>query len=123
MEHECKLTDFLEVESVFLHIIKSAISVTPSICKLYTALSLAGNNNTFYIKEKWEREAGIELTEETWVDIWKFQWITSNSMDWREHCWKNIILYFKTHCQEKYQDINMTCWTQCGSTGANDAPS
>ena len=121
IEHECKLTDFSDVESEFHRIVKSAISTTPSnsISRLYTALSLASNNNTIYIKEKWEREAGIELSGDTWTEIWNFQWTTSNSMDWREHCWKNIVRFFRTPYQEKYKGANIPCWRQCGSTVAN----
>lgn len=40
-------------------------------------------------------------------------------MDWREHCWKNIIRYFKTPHQEKYKNTSLMCWRQCGLREAN----
>ena len=40
-------------------------------------------------------------------------------MDWREHCWKNVIRYFKTPYQEKYKNTNSNCWRKCGSSEAN----
>lgn len=58
---------------------------TQLISKLFTAMSHVTKSNTLYIKEKWEREAGIKISEETWGNIWSFQWSTSNSMSWREH--------------------------------------
>lgn len=55
-DHECKLTDFLDGESELYHIVSQ--------------LSHANNNNTLYIKGKWERESGIEISEESWGNIW-----------------------------------------------------
>ena len=80
-----------------------------SISKLYTALSNANNNNTQYIKDKWEVELGTEISEEAWGNIWSFQWTTSSSIDWREHCWKNIIRFFRTPYQERYKGATMPC--------------
>ncbi len=67
-----------------------------SISAVCNTLSCAKNENTLYIKEKWEREAGIELSKEVWGEIWRFQGSSTCSTDWREHSWKNIIWYFKT---------------------------
>ena len=67
-------------------------------------LVYAKNENTLYIKEKWGKEAGIKLSEEAWGEVCSFQWSSTSSMDWREHCWKNIIKYFKTPHQEKILD-------------------
>ncbi len=49
IEHECKLSDFSDVESEFYHILKHAMTTTlsNSISKLYTALSHA--NNTVFL--------------------------------------------------------------------------
>lgn len=105
IDHECKLTNFSDVESEFYHILKNDMTTTPSnsISKLYTAVSHVNNNNILYIKGKRERESGIEISEEVWGNIWSFQWTTSSSMGWREHCWKNIISYFKTPYLERYK--------------------
>lgn len=90
-----------------------------SISKLYTAICHASKNNTLYIKDKWEKETGMKISEETWGSIWKFQRSTSNSMAWRKHCWKNIIRFFRTPHQDKYKGANLPCWRQCGMTIAN----
>lgn len=68
-----------------------------SISKLYKALSSASEDNTLYVKDKWERESGIGISVGEWGNIWS----TSSSMSWREHGWKNIIRYFKTPYQER----------------------
>lgn len=118
---EGKLIGLSAVESEFFHILKNTLPMNPpySISKLYTVISHATKRNTLYIKDKWEREAGIRISEEIWGNIWFFQWLTSNSMAWRQHGWKNIIRYFKTPHQEKYNGTNMLCWRQCGLVVAN----
>ena len=85
INQECKIKDLSVVEAEFYSIIKAALDSTPSkaISELYCALSNADNRNTLYIKEKWEREAGIEISEEQWEQIWDFQWSSTCSMDWR----------------------------------------
>lgn len=110
-----------DVESEFYHILKNAMTMTPSnsISKLCKALSHANVNNTLYIKGKWESDSGIGISEEVWGNIWSFQWSTSTFMSWREHCWKNIIRYFNTPYQERYKGAHVPCWRQCGSTVAN----
>ena len=99
----------------------SAYKATPKnlISKLYNALLNAKNDDTLNIKEKWEKEAGIRLTEEAWEEVCTFQWSSTSSVNWREHCWKNIMRYFKTPYQEKYKNNNQSCWRQCGSVAAN----
>ena len=121
IDHECKLTGLSEVQSEFFHVLKNAMAVAPSnfISRLYTVLAHANDNNTLYIKGKWERESGIKISDEAWDSVQSFQWSTSSSMSWREHCWKNIIRYFRTPYQERYKGAHMPCWSQCGPTVAN----
>lgn len=65
IDHECKLTNFSNVESEFYHILKNAMTMIPSksISKLYSALSNASNINTLYIRDKWEGESGNETPD------------------------------------------------------------
>lgn len=58
--------DFTTAESDFCNILNSATNSTPtkSISLLYDALMNARNVNTWNIKEKWEKEAAIELSGE-----------------------------------------------------------
>lgn len=118
---ECKLAEFSTAENDFYKILTPAFKSIPkkSISKLYNALLDANNNGTLDIKEKREKEGNLWLSDEVWEEICKFQWSSTSSSDWREHCWKNIIQYFKTPYQEKYKDINRTCWRQCGTVEAN----
>ena len=83
------------------------------------ALSNSNNLSTLYIKEIWEREVGIEISEEKWEQIWDFQWSSTCSTDWREHCWKNIIRFFRTPYQEKYRGDLRPCWRECSAERAN----
>ena len=53
---------------------------------LYDPLFYA--KNTACIKEKWGKEAGITTS---WRGICSSQLSPTNSMDWREHCWKDIL--------------------------------
>ena len=68
INQECKFKDFSTAESDFYFILKSAITMEPSksISELYGAISAAKNDNTLHIKVRWEREAGIEISEEVW---------------------------------------------------------
>lgn len=63
-------------------------------------------------------EAAIVISEEHWGEIWTFQWSPTSSLFWREHCWKNVVRYFKTPVQGKYANMP-TCWRQCGSEESN----
>lgn len=45
--------------------------------------------STVYVKAKWERELGEEITEKMWYDIWKEHKNTTQSLKWREFIWKN----------------------------------
>lgn len=90
---------------------KSALASIPSksVSKLYNDLFLAGNENTLYIKEKWEKEAGISMSEEAWGEICSFQWSSANSTEWREHCWKkHSKIFLRPHTRK-----NTTLKVQC----------
>ena len=66
------------------------------ISALYQGLLKSRGNSTMYVKEKWERELGIEITEEEWYNVCRIQHSTTASRLWRESGWKNIIRYFIT---------------------------
>ena len=86
--HHCKPTDLTKAESEVHKILKAAGESFPrkSIPKLYNVLLYGKNENTLHIKEKWEKEAILEPSEEAWEEIWSFQWSSTSSMIWREHC-------------------------------------
>lgn len=88
------------------------------ISRIYNALFAIDKCKTLYVKQKWEKEAAIAISEEHWGEIWTFQWSSTNSLFWREHCWKTVVRYFKTPVQGKCANTP-TCWRQCGSEEAN----
>ena len=66
------------------------------ISALYQALGSSGGNSTVYIKEKWEKEIGIEITEDDWYTVCKGQHSATISRIWREFGWKNIEVFHYT---------------------------
>lgn len=58
--------------------------------------------------------SGIGFTVEAWGEIEKLQFSTTNSVDWREYCWKYFIRYFQTPYQDKYRNASSIYWRQCG---------
>ena len=46
------------------------------------------------IKERWEKEGGLQITEEEWQDICTFQWKYTKSHAWKEFFWKNVTCFF-----------------------------
>lgn len=84
------------------------------ISALYQALLKSRRNSTMYIKEKWEKDLGIELTEEEWHNLCWVQHSTTGSRVWREFGWKNVIRYNTTQQLE-----HNLCCRQCGQMGAD----
>lgn len=77
-------------------------------------------HSTNYIKKKWMTESGIFFSDEEWSTVWKFQWKSTRSLNWKEYCWKNIIRYFITPIQTaKYSNNTSKCWRNCGCNEAN----
>lgn len=87
------------------------------ISKLYTGVGNLKGNDTVYIKEQWENEEKMMLSVEEGEETSEQQWRTTCSLSWRENSWKNIIRYFITPAQKKYQDTR--CWRLCGGIKVN----
>ena len=95
-----------------------------SICKkvvsrLYHGLRQASPDNTLYIKEKWEKEGGLPISEEDWECLCRLQWGTTCSNTWREYSWKNLSRFFITPVQQRTQIPSTACWRACGANEAN----
>ena len=89
------------------------------ISALYQALT-ANENSTNYIKEKWEAEFGIEITDIEWQDMWKMHQTSTSSRTWREFSWKNLVCYFITpKIKNKYSNANHMCRPECGDLDAD----
>uniref|UniRef100_A0A3B5R1I6 Reverse transcriptase domain-containing protein n=1 Tax=Xiphophorus maculatus TaxID=8083 RepID=A0A3B5R1I6_XIPMA len=124
---------FLQVRNYFnkelkvhlhnLRFVETFILLTKSkpgktISRLYDAILRCKKDSTVYIKVKWEKEASLTISEDDWGHICKIPWTTTRSKVWREFCWKNIIRFFITPKQKRYQGRGFTCW-RCGRDDAN----
>lgn len=90
-------------------------AVNKTISRLYNAILRCKKDSTVYVKVKWEKEAGLTVSDEDWDCICRIQWTTTTLKVWREFCWKSIIRFFITPAQKKYRG---TCW-RCGGDDAN----
>uniref|UniRef100_A0AAQ5YGG3 Reverse transcriptase domain-containing protein n=1 Tax=Amphiprion ocellaris TaxID=80972 RepID=A0AAQ5YGG3_AMPOC len=117
---KCNISNFSQSDKAFYKILKLAYGSLTSkmISRIYNALFTTDKSKTLYIKQKWEREADITISENQWEEVFSFQWSSTNSLFWREHCWKNVVRYFKSPIQGKYVTAPM-CWRSCGSQEAN----
>lgn len=113
------------IESNLINIFTDAYKAKDSkhlISQIYKRLQNSKSHSIFQVKQKWERESGLEISEDDWRDIWEGQARTTNSRAWREFCWKNIIRFFITPKLKfkqqgfRAQDI---CWGQCGKSVAD----
>lgn len=66
----------------FLTLIKPR-SDNKMFSKLYNAILTSKQENTEYIKKKWEKEIQIEITQDNWEKICKLHWVTTGSNTWR----------------------------------------
>lgn len=90
------------------------------VSRLYKCLQNCNGTNSLYIKQKWESELQIKVSEDEWHSICLFQHTSTSSRQWREFGWKNIIRYFITpHIKSKQLKTPQQCWRLCGSTNAN----
>lgn len=83
------------------------------LSKIYSCIQSSKSHSTLYVKEKWEKETNIILTEEDWFNICKSQHATSSSGQWRELSWKNVIRFFITPKRKYLQNGNpesALCW-------------
>ncbi|CAJ1058984.1 unnamed protein product [Xyrichtys novacula] len=105
-----------------IEILTGAFKQTPLriVSKLYKGLLKQQGRNTMYIKEKWEKELGIELSESDWQTMLKTQHTSTSSKTWREFGWKNLTRLFITpKIKNKQLGQQQHCWRQCGQLNAN----
>lgn len=92
------------------------------ISQIYKRLQNSKNQSTLQVKQKWEGESGLEISEDDWRTVWAGQAKTTNSRAWREFCWKNRIRFFVTPKLKSKQQGSQgqdKCWKQCGQTKAD----
>lgn len=93
--------------------------MSKTITKLYKSLMDLQGDSSLNIKERWEKESGIIISNEVQLNIYLVQWATSRSSYWREFCWRNITCFFLTPKQKMSFYGNSNCWRHCGSQDAN----
>jgi len=77
---------------------------------------------TSYVKQKWEKELDMNISEEDWLHIRNTQQSTTSSRIWREFCWKNVIRFFITpKIKSTFLSVTVPqpCWRQCGAVNVN----
>lgn len=90
------------------------------ISTIYGHIMEARGNTTMYVKLKWQRELGVNISDDEWSYIWKTQQSTTSSRVWRLHCWKNLIRFFITpKIRNKHTSLPQPCWRSCGDVNTN----
>lgn len=91
------------------------------ISRLYKCLQTSRNNDTTYIKTRWEKDAEIIIHDDNWFNMCKAVVMTSSSGLWREFAWKNTVRFFVTPNAKSKQNKDpdkAQCWRNCGSVSA-----
>lgn len=99
----------VDLASVDTNQTKSVKHVVWQICK---GLQDSRYYTTSQFRQTWQRESGLEMSDDDWNDLIK----TTNSRSWREFCQKNVISSF-LHCKGKLLTAGFSglteCWKQC----------
>ena len=83
------------------------------VSKLYNGIMSLKKDSTMYIKQRWEKEMDIVISDDVWLETWTIQSTTTNSLSWRDFSWKNQIRFFITPRQKSKQTGNQL-WTAGG---------
>uniref|UniRef100_A0A1A8PUF6 Reverse transcriptase domain-containing protein n=2 Tax=Nothobranchius rachovii TaxID=451742 RepID=A0A1A8PUF6_9TELE len=109
-------------DNAIIKIFREAYKCLPSktVSKLYRGLQEQRRNNTLYIKTRWEKELGVEITEGEWVSMCMTQQTSTNSKRWRTFGWKSLVRFFITpQIISKQQGAMGLCWRKCGHQKAD----
>ncbi len=83
---------------------------------MYKAITSMNKHSTDYVRQRWERDLGLEIMVEDWTHAWETQCSTTNSLTWRDFGWKSLICFFITPKQKsKWTRTQLPCWRECGS--------
>ena len=70
------------------------------------------------VKERWELEANVIITDDDWEETFKSGHKLTNSPTWREFEWKVKMRFFNTpFVTAKYNKTSNLCWRNCGMVG------
>jgi hypothetical protein len=111
----------MEIHPIIKIVIRAYGEVIPrTISLLYSCLMGSRGDSTIYVKNKWEKELGEDISEEVWNDMWQTQQTTTQSLGWREFAWKNLIRYFITpQIKSKQTKTQQICWRKCDQNDSN----
>lgn len=88
------------------------------ISKIYKALQYESNDNNMDVKERWELEANVIITDDEWEESFRSGHKLTNSPTWREFDWKVKMRYFNTpSVTAKYSKTSDLCWRNCDMVG------
>ena len=88
------------------------------ISHLYRILQEELKENNLDIKEKWEIEMNITISDEQWENSCEQGHRITNSPNWREFGWKIKMRYFRTPLiMSKWSNTSAQCWRGCGKVG------
>lgn len=120
-DKDIKLSDGEEENAVLGTIIGAYQQRTLKIIsKLYNSMMSCQNASTLYVKEKWEQEMSIAISDQEWFRICELAQSSTTSLKWREFNWKNLIRFFITpRIKSKQLLSQQLCWRQCGMINAN----
>lgn len=108
--------------SELIDMIAGAYRHLPSkiVSRLYKCLQNCNRFDSLYIKQKWEAELQLKLSENDWHSICLLQQTSTSSRQWREFGWKNLVRYFITPLiKSKQLKTPQQCWRLCGDVNVN----
>lgn len=89
------------------------------ISRIYKDLQEVKNKNTVSIKQKWERDSNLSISDDIWLKHCEFQWKITSSHSWRCFGWKSLCRYFITPAQSSHYMGTSSCWRNCGVQGVS----
>lgn len=86
-----------------------------AVSRLYLSLIQNLKNTSLYVKEKWENELQVNITENEWYQSCDLLQTSTSSQQWREFNWKCLIRFFITpNIKSKQIGVPQECWRGCG---------
>ena len=106
-----------KIEHFFISAIEGTVKAK-FISHLYRILQEGLKENNLDIKEKWELEMNIIISDEQWENSCEQGHKVTSSPNWREFGWKIKMRYFRTPLiTSKWSNTSAQCWRGCGKVG------
>ena len=106
-----------KIEKFFISTIETTVKAR-FISHLYRILQEELKENNLDIKEKWELEMNIIISDEQWENSCEQGHRVTSSPNWREFGWKIKMRYFRTPLiTSKWSNTSAQCWRGCGKVG------